>query len=108
MAQRSFVDDHGTAWKVWDVQPAWAERRAAERRRAIAAEETGERRVGTDRRVRVETRVRVSPGMEHGWLAFESPAQRRRLAPIPADWLKLPAGDLKALCDRADVAPRRA
>ncbi len=106
MAQRSFVDGVGTSWKVWDVQPTWAERRAVDRRRALAAA-SEERRAGTERRVRAELRVRLSPGLEHGWLAFESAAQKRRLAPIPTDWSQMPTGALAALCGRALATPKK-
>jgi hypothetical protein len=36
-----------------------------------------------------------------GWLVFESPREKRRLAPIPADWETLSDEALGALCTRA-------
>jgi len=36
-----------------------------------------------------------------GWLVFESPREKRRLAPIPANWESLSNEALAALCTRA-------
>ena len=36
-----------------------------------------------------------------GWLVFESPREKRRLAPIPANWESLSDQALAALCTRA-------
>ena len=57
MAYREFVDDKGTLWRVWDTHP-----------------------------VAANTLRTVSPNYAGGWLTFESPEERRRLAPIPPDW----------------------
>jgi hypothetical protein len=51
--------------------------------------------------------VRVSPGLELGWLVFESAFERRRLAPIPSDWERLSDDELSALCARATALPVR-
>lgn len=80
MAYREFTDTHGVVWQAWEVIPSSAERRSS-----------GERRFGArdrvDRRVRQEqTRVKLDHGMAHGWLVFESAAEKRRVHPIPDDW----------------------
>ncbi len=49
---------------------------------------------------RVGTRP-VLPELAEGWLAFESSWEKRRLAPIPPDWLELPAEALHKLCRQA-------
>jgi hypothetical protein len=54
---REFVDDAGTFWRVWDTHP-----------------------------VAGSTLRSVSPRYAGGWLTFESGLERRRLAPIPAEW----------------------
>ena len=36
-----------------------------------------------------------------GWLVFESAQEKRRLAPVPANWESLPNEALVALCERA-------
>lgn len=44
---------------------------------------------------------RVAAGYDQGWLTFESEAEKRRLAPVPAEWFELPEGQLAALLERA-------
>src|ERR1700744_2996335 len=43
-----------------------------------------------------------------GWLVFESAQEKRRLAPVPADWEQLPTAELAALCSKASAQPARA
>ena len=45
------------------------------------------------------------PGLEGGWLSFESWWQKRRLTPYPADWRELPSSELERLCEQAAVVP---
>jgi hypothetical protein len=42
-------------------------------------------------------------GMEHGWLCFESVAEKRRLSPIPAAWQDLDDERILALLGMAAV-----
>ena len=118
MTHRSFRDHNGIVWETWDVVPHRAERRTGERReaagrqpRAVRDGSSGllERRGRADRRAAPdpEPRVRVSPGLELGWLVFESRAERRRLAPIPRGWERLTERELEALCHRAAALPAR-
>jgi hypothetical protein len=62
-----------------------------------------ERRGGLDRR---RMRRTVTPGLESGWLTFESAAEKRRLAPIPAGWEDLDDAGLEQLCQRARPVPK--
>jgi len=62
-----------------------------------------ERRTGLDRRRIHRT---VSPGLENGWLTFESAAEKRRLAPIPAGWEDLGDAGLEELCQRGRPVPK--
>lgn len=96
MPHRQFTDSKRTTWEVWDVEPGHAERRrdAVDRRRS--ARTSGERRQTTDR-----TRVRIKSDLSHGWLAFESKHDRRRLAPIPVGWEALDESALERLCEQA-------
>jgi hypothetical protein len=108
MTLRQFVDDRGVEWQVWAVAPR-VERRESERR-ARADEATGhgsERRRGADRRMRQELRFKVSPQYAEGWLAFESPGEKRRLAPPPAHWWELSDAELATLCREARPTGRR-
>lgn len=59
MTLRTFVDAYGTSWDVFEVHPANAERMA----------------------------TRVPEHFRTGWLCFQSLDERRRLAPIPDDWV---------------------
>ena len=44
--------------------------------------------------------------LSNGWLTFETKGEKRRLAPIPADWENRSADELMELCDEATrVAP---
>ena len=104
MASREFTDRNGVAWHVAEIHPQWAERRRRDRRAADTsgtASRVGERRRGMDRRRVAEVRAPVTPGYEGGWLTFESADEKRRLAPIPADWESLPPGRLELLCRAA-------
>jgi hypothetical protein len=81
MALREFVDKQGVAWKVWDITP--------ESMHPVTVREffLGE--------------------YQEGWLAFESPDERRRLADWPPNWAELSDEELGRLCDRAKPAPKR-
>lgn len=108
MGHRTFVDRDGVTWQVWDVYPQLAERRRAARRGTVSILAAGSRdqRALLDRRHRHEVRVAVREGYEHGWLAFDSLAGSKRLAPIPADWETLTDDSLIALCGRSVAAAR--
>jgi hypothetical protein len=102
-----FHDDSARLWNAWDVIPAWGERRTAERRtHAGAASENDERRRRERRRTR-GIRIALPPILANGWLAFESGDERRRLAPIPSEWEKLPDDQLRALWRQAQQLPPR-
>jgi hypothetical protein len=47
------------------------------------------------------TRGNVRPQFASGWLAFESGAERRRLAPIPTGWMDSDDGALRLLLQQA-------
>lgn len=105
---RNFRDDDDKEWTAWDVIPSWAERRRGERRatgpgRPLA---TGERRLH-DRRRHPGIRIALTPRLANGWLAFESTDERRRLAPIPAEWHLMSEERLRALWRDAERRPRR-
>jgi hypothetical protein len=96
MPHRQFTDSKRTTWEVWDVEPGHAERRREDADRRRSGRTSGERRQRTDR-----TRVRIKSDLSHGWLAFESKHDRRRLAPIPTGWEAFDASTLERLCEQA-------
>jgi hypothetical protein len=93
MSHRSFRDNDGREWEAWEVLPTAVERRIAKSSGWTAT---------VERRQAGESRVLVPDHLQHGWLAFQCGAERRRLAPIPRDWTELPTEDLKELLERAE------
>jgi hypothetical protein len=105
---RTFLDDLARLWNAWDVIPAWGERRTEERR--LQDEPAGTRVI--DRRIRDRRRLRglriaLPPRLAHGWIAFECGDERRRVAPIPAGWDRLPEPGLRELWRSAEQLPPR-
>lgn len=86
MGYRSFRDHRGIDWQAWDVIPNLSERRLHERRTSRMSYDN-ERRVSRDRRVTPGRRPALHSGLGDGWLCFETTDEKRRLSPIPADWL---------------------
>ena len=103
MAYRTFVDNDGTYWQVWDSQPSKFERRmsADDRRRLKLPWNGPERRSGVDRRTTSQRRITLSQGYGRGWLTFESLEEKRRLVPIPSGWEHASNTELRALCEQA-------
>jgi hypothetical protein len=105
MAYREFTDQWGTEWRAWDVMPRTVERRA--RRSPTAGTPT----VEVERRQQAENsgevRLRMRPGWEHGWLSFESSAEKRRLAPLPQKWEEGTDDQLREWLAKATPFPKR-
>jgi hypothetical protein len=109
MGYRIFTDSQGIEWQTWDVVPHLAERRASERRRAAAVVTmvAVERRRVDERRTAIGgRRPLLSAGLDAGWLCFEARAEKRRLTPIPADWLRCDDECLERYCRAARPAVR--
>jgi hypothetical protein len=104
MAMRTFRTSEGVTWHVWNVVPGLhdhEERRLGYDRRNP---EPIFRYTGPERRVKPDRRTPpglLSPRLARGWLAFESPTEKRRLAPIPQFWERLPETELERLCGEA-------
>ena len=111
MPLRSFMDEEGVEWTVWDVHPALPDRRSGADRRASAAPDPviERRRESTDRRRRVGSRWSGLPtALLSGWLVFSAgSSQQRRLMPIPDRWESVDERELKQLCERAVPVVRR-
>ena len=110
MGFREFRDAAGTAWSAWDVVPQLVERRQGPRRTSGTPTPvpgfTGtlgihERRNGTDRRMIRSRRAYLTDGFARGWLCFESHRGKRRLTPIPGDWMRCREAELAAYCEQA-------
>ena len=81
MAVRDFHDEQGTKWRVWPVL------RSSIHPRTAAEDFLGD--------------------YGEGWLCFESPDERRRLARFPQDWEKMTDADLCKLLAKAALVPKR-
>ena len=115
MPHRTFTDTDGVPWDVWDVVPDDAVRamgrRTGERRgQDILLYNGPERRSGEDRRkvhLRLAAkRYTLTPGLEHGWLVYESPTEKRRVMPIPPRWESRSDAELEHLCRSATPVQR--
>ena len=85
---RTFLDPRGKVWEVWMVHPSSIERRKMERRSPVEnAVNLIEQRVLGDRRANAGTRGAVSSEFSSGWLCFSSNGEKRRLAPVPVNWM---------------------
>jgi hypothetical protein len=107
MGYRVFTDSKGTEWQTWDVVPQLAERRGVDRRRVAAVPAppvASERRRLGERRISSGRRPMLSAGLDGGWLCFEAPVEKRRLTPIPADWLRCDEECLERYCREAKPA----
>jgi hypothetical protein len=92
-----FRDACRVEWRVCEVTRAQLEASRAEREREAVAPGAP---LGTASR-------RVLPGLEGGWLSFESWREKRRLTVYPADWQDLPPAELERLCAQATPVPER-
>lgn len=108
MPYRTFADEQGKSWDIWDVRPERVERRGVERRQEDAKPWAGpERRVADERRQERESRVRLTYPLSEGWLVFKSDEEKRRLAPIPPHWESLRGQELRELWENADIIVER-
>ncbi len=89
----------GRDWTVWSVIPERAERRIKPEDAPVPRER---------RRGKNDSEYRVPLGEQwiHGWLAFETKGEKRRLAPIPDAWDRLHDDALREMCNRATPIKR--
>src|SRR3954454_10474706 len=99
MAHRTFRDESGREWDVWEVVPTAVERRIS-RHAPVTITSSPERRRAAD------VRVVVPAELQKGWLAFQSGTERKRLAPIPKGWSDLSEDALRALLQHAERRSR--
>ena len=95
MAKRRIQDERGVTWDIWDVLPREVlgpayDRRSGDRLHPPTPESTPV----------------LQPELAEGWLCFQASDERRRLAPIPADWFELSDGVLRVLVDIAKPVVR--
>jgi hypothetical protein len=114
MPSRTFTDALGIEWIVLQVSPAWTERRVRkERRISDIGPKPGQpdrRKTGSDRRRGLSDtgpRVKIDPSLAAGWLTFEGAGERRRLTPVPPNWLTMSDSELVQLLAKATVIAHR-
>jgi hypothetical protein len=99
MALREFPDSSGRIWEVWDTHPK-------ERNSADTGESTFSKYMA-DQIVRGGNQPSsVRHEYEAGWLTFKLGGQRRRLAPIPADWERADDDTLRRYLDSSQEMSR--
>ena len=76
---RGFTDSTGVEWRVWEVSPTKAGQTLVEYS---------------------QTSLKETP-FANGWLCFESPVEKRRLAPVPDGWEFRDISTLEDFCRRA-------
>lgn len=108
MTHRSFRDKAGLNWDVWEVRPSAAERRYLQRRiREEDRRQSSERRSGEERRRSQLSRTPVASEFARGWLCFECPSEKRRLAPVPEGWERAKDDTIEQWCCSARPVVRR-
>jgi hypothetical protein len=97
---RTFLDPRGRLWEVWMVHPSSIERRKMERRSPVEnAVFLIEQRVMGDRRATpAGARSAVASEFSSGWLCFASNGEKRRLAPVPVNWMSANDGQVAEWC----------
>jgi hypothetical protein len=81
------------------VHPSSIERRKMERRSPVEnAVHLIEQRVLGDRRSSVGTRGAVATEYSTGWLCFASDGEKRRLVPVPVNWMSANDGQVAEWC----------
>jgi hypothetical protein len=107
---RTFKDQQGKMWDVWQVHPTAAERRFFQRRvRDDKRTDTTERRSGRERRESESLMHRgpVAAEYAYGWLCFETVGEKRRLAPVPEAWERADDETMEQWCCVAKRVTRR-
>ena len=81
------------------VHPSSIERRRMERRSPVEnAVFLIEQRVMGDRRAQPGMRGAVATEFSSGWLCFASNGEKRRLAPVPVNWMSANDGQVAEWC----------
>jgi hypothetical protein len=83
MPLRTFNDDAGREWRVWDVSPVREEQS------------------------RFGSLAHLPEELATGWLCFEADGEKRRLCPVPEGWSDQSEGDIERLWLEAAPVPLR-
>ena len=98
MPLREFPDSLGRIWQAWDTYPKGAN--------SSGTGESTFSKYMADQVVRGGTQPSsVRHQYEAGWLTFKSDDQRRRLAPVPAEWETADEATMRGYLDSAHESP---
>lgn len=108
MGLRTFVAPDGDEWRVWKVIPTrtMEDVREWDRRGQDVLAYDGPERREEERRGQSGVPF-VNPALVKGWLCFESPNGKRRLAPPPVLWEDCSEAELMDLWAQAEIVPPR-
>jgi hypothetical protein len=95
MSYRKIIDSTDQAWDVWEVVPS--------RVRDPRDDHSGRESAPAADAAPARRGIVVPPELQAGWLAFQSASERRRIAPVPSGWDKLPDDALLTLLSTAPV-----
>ena len=98
MPLRQFADSLGRIWEAWDTYPRGAN--------SAGTGESTFSKYMADQIVREGSQpTSVRHEYEAGWLTFKRDDERRRLAPIPADWEQADDARLRGYLDSSHNSP---
>lgn len=97
MAIRRLTDKQGTRWEVYEV-PSPAHQMMPPKNFSVFKSPNA-----TDRSLSMQSPV--SERLSSGWLCFESPSEKRRIGPAPANWDQMSSSELESLLIRAAPVP---
>lgn len=98
MSLREFPDSLGRIWEVWDTYPKGAN--VAGKGDSVLSQYMADQVI---REGNQPSSVRHQ--YEAGWLTFKFNDERRRLAPVPAQWESADDATLRGYLDSAHVSP---
>jgi hypothetical protein len=101
---RQIIDNTGTRWDVWEVDPKDLERHSYDRR-SMGRDSTTPASAAPVAWTPANVEA-LHPDLRSGWLCFQSNLGRRRFAPIPARWQELPENVLRVMLDVATPVAR--
>jgi hypothetical protein len=102
MPYRTFQDSGGRDWQVWDIVPRLSERRSdGDPERRVREVQVPIERRREERRLTESRRSVLHGSFAKGWLCFENNKEKRRLSPIPSDWVACTRSQLERYLDMA-------
>jgi len=99
MGLREFEDATGRSWRVWDTYPSTPTGNDDTALVKFMKRQPGDQGVQP---------LGVRSHLAAGWLTFGSGDERKRIAPVPADWQTCDLPRLRELLQGAEIVKARA